>query len=306
MSTKTEYLEIPITNPSPTRGDMVKYAYKIHSKHLLHNTSIRPMFLLMGMTMTQVEWYDFVDKLSINRCVITCDHRGIGLSKIYYNNKPIDSRQSVDFTLHDLATDAFMLITYLFGFKPVKLCMVGFSMGGRTAQYFSIKYPQYLSDLFLLATSPKQKSYFDPKNATRMENRSMTARQNVLSLTANSAKNWDPYTLDKYSQLFQMQNRPTNIVIAQKKAIEKYDMMKHLDTLNNYSRIYKFNIHILHGDADGLLSLEDHGMVLKQALLNSKLYILPGEGHAIFWTKTGLNACLAIIDKATAVKQSQL
>eukprot|EP01084_Bolivina_argentea_P134257 236836_1 len=300
------YLTIPIDNPSPTRGDKIKLAFTIHSPTLLHNKFNEPIIALNGASCTQNDWNDFITELSTNRCVITTDYRGLGSSKMYYKQKEINSNQNIEFTMMDLAKDIGMLTIHLFNKNPMKISLLGCAFGGRVAQCFAMTYPQYLLNLYLLGTSPKAKPIIRRNTTDRKVKRRTNLYDQFLFMTGGDIQKWGKGKLNAFIANWKQQNRPKNIMKAQRKAVAVNDMIPYLKKINNYSKIYGFKIYILHGDKDPLSSLKEHGMILHNALENSKLYILYGEGHMFPLTATGLKQSVEIINQCSKLKSSKL
>ena len=149
-------------NPSSKRGIYIKYKCKIFNTKQLQNKTYRPLLMFTGLTGTQ---YDFgnelITNLSKSQTVITVDNRGIGDSVIIYDdlinltshNKPssISKRPIPEFSLYDLAEDAYYLLMYL---DITKINILGLSMGGMITQCFISMYPQMIDNIILYATAP--------------------------------------------------------------------------------------------------------------------------------------------------------
>lgn len=186
---KTQFIFIPITNPSPQRGRFVKYGYKIYNPTPFAQDPINnpPLILANGWTATKEDFYDLpsalIKKSNNQRTIITIDHRGIGESIIYYNGDVTSHQRSKvakekklrkpipKFTLEDLADDIAYLTQHLYNkheqFDRIcktmdgysigncfKVDLLGMSMGGMIAQLFGLRYPQYTRNLILFATAP--------------------------------------------------------------------------------------------------------------------------------------------------------
>ena len=151
-----KYIDIPIHNPNGNRGAYVKYGYRIYGDNVTDGGNV--LFMMNGWSGTQYEWFNLCNKLATCMTVVTVDHRGIGKSEILYKNgdRYVGNRKHIPlFSLEDLADDLYQLILYLFKCKRnIRINLLGLSMGGMIAQIFTIKYPQIISNLILVATTP--------------------------------------------------------------------------------------------------------------------------------------------------------
>jgi pimeloyl-ACP methyl ester carboxylesterase len=91
----------------------------------------------------------FLDQLAQHYTVVTFDYSGIGLSTLA---NPKDSLTEVK-DVHDLAQ----------ALNVQKCIVVGWSHGGRVAQYITAHAPQLVSHLILLGTGPLGKGAFAPE-----------------------------------------------------------------------------------------------------------------------------------------------
>jgi pimeloyl-ACP methyl ester carboxylesterase len=112
---------------------------------LLHYKEIgegKPLVILHGLFGTSDNWQTHAKKLGEYYCVILVDQRNHG-----------HSPWSEDFTYEHLADDLERLIIHL-GIDQFTL--IGHSMGGKTAMYYSQKYPTRLEKMVIVDIGIKQ------------------------------------------------------------------------------------------------------------------------------------------------------
>ena len=104
------------------------------------------VILVMGAQASMLWWPDEFCELLVkrNRYVIRYDHRDTGLSTKY----PIDAPT---YSSDDLADDVIAVLD-AFGVKRAQL--VGVSMGGMIGQIVGLKYPERITELFILSATP--------------------------------------------------------------------------------------------------------------------------------------------------------
>eukprot|EP01084_Bolivina_argentea_P100154 179905_1 len=317
--TPTQYVNIPISNPSSTRGIYVQYGYKLFNSNLLHDKYNPPLINLMGFTGTQYDWTsDFLSLLSKHRCVITVDHRGIGDSHLVFNDKinltshhkpnANIKRPIPKFSLYDLAEDVYKLITYL---KIDRINVCGISMGGYIAQCLTVMYPQIIVNLILIATAPtnfKKLPYqnmdgnkhltqgFVERNKIKNENDlRIYLRKTMIIDSGNNMNNLNMDTLEKCIDYAIKIKSPFKTIIGQLKAMEQWNGMENLQIINDFSIKFGFNIDIIHGDKDLMVNAKN-GEFMSRKLEKSEFYLLRNEGHLIHITKRGLVMCTNIIN----------
>ena len=99
-----------------------------------------PLVLVAGLASDSQSWQPIVDDLAEHFTVILFDNRCSGRT----------TPQDIDTSIQDIADDCIALIHYL-GFSRVNL--LGHSMGGFVALDCAIRYPAFISNLILAATS---------------------------------------------------------------------------------------------------------------------------------------------------------
>lgn len=102
-----------------------------------------PIVLLHGFTGSHTSWSDITHSLQKNYQVIAIDLLGHGLSDI-----PLEPAR---YTIEEVQRDLHYILTEL-NLECVRL--VGYSMGGRVALSFAIRYPKHVKQLILESSSP--------------------------------------------------------------------------------------------------------------------------------------------------------
>ena len=327
----TEYITIPVSNPSVTRGQKVKYGYKVYNKQLL-NEGKCPLLLLSGWTGCMNDWIDLPQFISKQRAVIAVDYRGIGVSEIIFNehitthkkskyaikhklNRPIPS-----FTYDDMVHDIYVLVQHLFNIYNgmTKIDILGWSMGGIIAQHFCLTFPQIVNNLILFGTtmSGKIAEQFRTKEFNEWVQNStigMAKAKNKMELLRVNIKFTFGYALKKeengeellnhlINEIILKSKRPFKTIIGQHNANEKYHKDNDgtdLKKLDEYIKLYGINTFIIHGDCDNVLPV-GNAYLLNKYLSNSKIFVLKGEGHWIHATKSGLKQCIDIINNMSS------
>ena len=134
------------------KNGILKYCFEIHNPR-----GRNPLVVIQGFTATKEMFIEFPDHVSQQsnreRLIINVDHRGIGESVLYRNNK-IDTNPEI--TLEDMADDIKYLMDHftINDTKISKIDLLGMSMGGMVAQVFANRYPQHLRKLILMSTTP--------------------------------------------------------------------------------------------------------------------------------------------------------
>ncbi len=100
-----------------------------------------PVLLIMGFTMNAGAWAGQIPALAKRYHVIAFDNRGAGRT----------TQPEGPYTVAQMAADAAGLLDHL---GIAKAHVIGASMGGMIAQEFAINYPEQVSSLVLMCTTP--------------------------------------------------------------------------------------------------------------------------------------------------------
>ena len=225
-----------------------------------------PLVLISGLGSNMRRWDfqipHFLDKMT----VISLDNRGTGSS----------SRPNYSFTMDMFVEDVKHLLDHLNITEKIHLC--GISMGGMIAQHFTLKYPEAVKTLLLLATTPKtetagiaqpsdsfRKSFDDPEAAFQ-------TRLAVLYTSPFRRK------IKKDAQLYdKLKNEVVeNPTTAQDYFNQAAAIAGH-DTTEQLSNIKQPTL-ILVGNKDRLAP-HRYSELLHTNIPNSKLEIIDGVGH---------------------------
>ncbi|KAB2328652.1 alpha/beta hydrolase [Cytobacillus depressus] len=239
-----------------------------------------PAVLLIMGAMSSLDWWDedFCLRLADQgRFVIRYDHRDLGRSTIY------DPGTS-NYTITDMADDAAGVLD---AYSIDQAHIVGMSLGGLIGQILTLRYPDRVFTLTLIASSVF---------GTEME-KLPPMDQSILDHHAKSASiDWSnrdaviPYLADGWKTL--AGSKPYEQERINKLAEREADRAKHLRSRFNhallrggdvyYDRMGEISIPVLiiHGTEDPALPYE-HGLALAKTIPHAELVTLDGSGHEI-------------------------
>lgn len=120
---------------SYAKVDDIKICYNEYGKG-------HPVILIHGIGGKKETWIAQIDSLKKHFRVVTFDLRGVGKS----------DRPDMPYTMELLANDVKGLMDYL---KIDSAHIIGRSLGGMIAQYFTLKYPEKVDKLVLMTTNPR-------------------------------------------------------------------------------------------------------------------------------------------------------
>ncbi|QQS37484.1 MAG: 2-succinyl-6-hydroxy-2,4-cyclohexadiene-1-carboxylate synthase [Ignavibacteriales bacterium] len=107
------------------------------------NSDTNILVLLHGFTGSSLDWTELIENLSPEFFTIAVDLIGHGKS---------DSPD--DISLYTADAISKQILDVINHFTDRKVCLLGYSMGGRAALTFSVKYPEKVKALILESTSP--------------------------------------------------------------------------------------------------------------------------------------------------------
>ena len=184
------------------------------------------------------------------------------------------------------------------------------------AQQFALQYPQFLSNLILLATSAaggrnvpfmKQitKQWFKSSaKLAQITDRKELKRLSIESLLFTLGPLYDrtdKHNMDRIEDYMDMSlqlRKPIETSMTQLKAISKWNGIDKLEQLDKYSNRFGFNIVLIHGDQDNVCDLRNT-IFMNQRLTNSKIHILKGVGHTITFDINGRDKLIDILENTT-------
>ena len=132
-----------------------------------------PLVLLHGFTGSADDWADVVDTLSVERQVVTVEHRGHGDST--------NTGDAATYTFDQLVADFHGVVEEL-GLAPFDL--LGHSMGGIVAMRYALRHRDRLRSLLLMDTGAQASS--DNGSHKMMRGGFTTAREHGMGAVAES------------------------------------------------------------------------------------------------------------------------
>jgi pimeloyl-ACP methyl ester carboxylesterase len=239
-----------------------------------------PAVLLIMGSMSSLDWWDedFCLRLADQGVfVIRYDHRDLGRSTIY---PPGTSH----YTVTDMADDAAGVL----GAYSIKQAhIVGMSLGGMIGQVLTLKYPERVLTLTLLASSVFGTVM---EELPPMDQRILDHHAKSASIDWSNREVAIRYLSDGWKTL--AGSKPYEQERMVKLAEREYDRAKQLPSRFNhallqggeayYNRMNEISIPVLiiHGTEDPALPYE-HGLALAKAIPHAELVPLYGSGHEI-------------------------
>lgn len=239
-----------------------------------------PAVLLIMGSMSSLDWWDedFCLLLADQGVfVIRYDHRDLGRSTIY---PPGTSH----YTVTDMADDAAGVLG---AYSIEQAHIVGMSLGGMIGQVLTLKYPECVLTLTLLASSVFGTVM---EELPPMDQRILDHHARSASMDWSNREVAIRYLADGWKTL--AGSKPYEQERMVKLAEREYDRAKQLPSRFNhallqggeayYNRMNEISIPVLiiHGTEDPALPYE-HGLALAKAIPHGELVPLYGSGHEI-------------------------
>ncbi len=234
-----------------------------------------PIVLLHRFRATMSDWDPaFLDPIAAQRRVILFDNSGVG-----------ESEGSVPSTLEGAADNAAGLLKAL---DIPRADIMGWSMGGMTAQIFAIKYPQLVKHLALIGTTPPAGSSevaLVPSAWSDVASRSTRTEDDLLYLFYTTTP--DSIAAGKASlqrialrrksepQIGPLDNLA--LMMTQYRAIKRF--IQNEDGWYQKLATIQAPTLVANGDKDGAFPV-GNSMVLAREIPHSQLAIYPNSGHA--------------------------
>ncbi|OIN98134.1 MAG: hypothetical protein AUJ49_13765 [Desulfovibrionaceae bacterium CG1_02_65_16] len=214
----------------------------------------RPLLLITGYAVTKEMWNaDFVRALAAHRRVLLLDNRGMGPS----------TSGGESFGIRDMARDAAALLDAL-GIRQADV--LGWSMGGMTAQELALARPDLVAALVLYATAP------DTDQLMPVLDR-MAAMSGQQLLAAIFPPTWAAAHPQALARLPKPPRPPDMNVIAR-----QYAAMRAWTGSANRLQALPMPVLLLAGDADWVCPPE-MSRRMADSIPRSRLALLPGGGH---------------------------
>lgn len=251
------------------------------------------LLLIMGCGAPGLLWHQkFCEQLADKGFfVIRYDHRDVGLSsKIDYEKAP--------YTLLDMAEDAVAILDH---YAIQKAHIVGGSMGGVMAMLFAAHFPDRVSTLTLMMTTPDGCSTLDAIEEKPSRSPLSPPHPAILEWIKRFRSN-RPQTLkdkqERFLEIGRIQNGSAVLFdekVFRQLALQSFLKTPSLDGIDHHLKAWKAScdLHqqvikkmikvptlIIHGDQDPIFPL-DHAAALKQAIPHAQLAIIPGMGHGL-------------------------
>jgi pimeloyl-ACP methyl ester carboxylesterase len=220
--------------------------------------------------------------------VLRYDHRDTGLSfSVNFDKEP--------YNLLDMAED----ITHIMdGYQIKKASLLGASMGGVIASMLAGFFPERVTNLGLLMTSPDLRASFDAYQGLPARSKLSKPADHILKVAKEMIA--PPQTWEEKIALFIKCTYLNNGKAAVDEewlrdiALQNYVRQKNPDGANNHYRacMVSYDLHeqalpkikaptlILHGDSDPIFPI-DHAYALQNAIPQSSLIVLEGFGHGL-------------------------
>jgi len=234
-----------------------------------------PIVLLHRFRATMSDWDPaFLDPIAAKRRVILFDSNGVG-----------ESEGSVPSTLEGAADNAAGLLKAL---DIPRADIMGWSMGGMTAQIFAIKHPQLVRHLVLMGTTPAAGSpevALVPSGWSDIASRQTRTDEDLLYLfytTSPSSMAAGKASLQRIAQRHQGEEQvgPLDnlmLMMTQYRAIKGF--IQNEDGWYQKLATIKAPTLVANGDKDGAFPAIN-SVVLAREIPNAQLAIYPDSGHA--------------------------
>lgn len=227
-----------------------------------------PLVLLGGWGQTMGTWTLVIPFFKRRMMVITLEQRGVGKS----------SSPNYPYTMAMFVDETNALLDFL-GIKE-KIHLLGISMGGMTAQQFTLTYPHKVKTLILLATSafireehePLFKEYQEIMTKLSPEEGFTRISKLLFSESFLDRLNQDKKLYDAVFEELMVKDRTSwQTYVNQSTAIKDHDTRDKLHKISQPTLI-------IHGTADKEVPF-NHGEFLHEKIPNSRFIPLYDFGH---------------------------
>ena len=230
----------------------------------------KPLVLVHGFGTKYQGWNFQISYFEKRMKVIALDNRGVGKS----------SRPNYHYTMDMFVEDIKALLDHLNIRDKIHLC--GISLGGMIVQNFVLKYPEITKTLILCATS----AFYDPGPLLKSFEliKELNLEERVEALLPFTHSRAFIRKLKNDQKLFDSLKADTIFITPTKDSTHFQDYMNQANAMNTHdTREFLNNIRIptliLGASKDRLIPFP-HQEFLHEKILNSKLEILKGCGHA--------------------------
>ncbi|KAF8163516.1 Alpha/Beta hydrolase protein [Crassisporium funariophilum] len=245
--------------------DGAKLAYEVQGSYHLGRSE--PIVLICGMTSARIDFERLTQCLVKTHPVLIYDHRGIGSSSL-------SPGRDEEISIELYARDLLALLTHL-RWKEVALC--GFSMGGVIAQQMLLfpyhaskptQIPFRVTHLILAGTRSVVTVSAGLKIAAPAPNTKRTLEERIAIARRVCSALVDPVWIEanpaRFDLIFKRAtnpavSRPTDIIVKQGIALQKFDFVDLLDKLPR-----DIQIMVIHGQLDQVIPFHCGEEVLKR------------------------------------------
>jgi len=237
-----------------------------------------PLVLIMGYRLNSHAWpLGFIEALAQRFTVVFFDNRGTGAS-----DKP-----TFGYEISNMARDVCGLMDHL---EIARTSVLGYSMGGATAQEFAPQFPERISGLILCATTcGGPRATYAPPSVVRVMRELDGLRPKEIARRIWKVT-YSPGYLQNHRELAEDQMRreiatptPLHAADLQFQAFAEFDCSKALTTIQAPTLV-------LTGDLDQLVSPQNSKLIAS-LIPRASLIIIPGCGHRMMWEATDECVC---------------
>jgi pimeloyl-ACP methyl ester carboxylesterase len=239
-----------------------------------------PILLVMGIGASMLWWEEGFCRMLADRglFVIRYDHRDTGRSVNYEPGRP-------EYTGSDLVRDA---VGVLDAYDIPAAHVVGVSAGGAIAQSLALDFPDRLTSLVLISTSPA----VPVDRGLPPPTRQFTEFVASVDVDWSDAASVIEYQVD-YSRVLSGDGRPFDEAAARDlvrrdveravnfAAAQNHDVLPHGEPPRAPLSSISMPTLVIHGSADPMFPLE-HGRGLAEEIPGARLLPLEGAGHGVY------------------------
>jgi pimeloyl-ACP methyl ester carboxylesterase len=237
------------------------------------------VLLVMGVGGSMLWWEEGFCRMLAEggRFVIRYDHRDTGRSVTYEPGRP-------QYTVADLVTDA---VGVLAAYGIAAAHVAGVSAGGAFAQLLALGFPDRISSLVLISTSP----------ATAGERSLPSATERFSDFLASAEVDWSDHEsvieyLVGYERMLAGGVRPFDEATWRELVRRDVERARDIAASQNHSLVAEGDVPsepissvavptlVIHGTADPMFPLA-HGRALAEEIPGARLLTLDGAGHGV-------------------------
>ena len=266
------------------------------------------VIFIMGLTGQLVNWPDELIQGLVEKgfYVITFDNRDVGLSSYYdhletpelaeiFERKKAGEAMAPPYTLEDMAEDVLVLMD---GLAISRAHLVGISMGGQIAQYFSMSHADRLLSLTLIGTSSGDPGLAPAKPAVLQH--FLRSRPQNSDLQTSIKHHVEQYKLYHHPDDFDLEATTAMHTKAYQRAYHPMGNRRQLIAMiaaaprGEALRSVQVPALVIHGDYDPVMPVEN-GKQLAACFPKCELLVIENMGHGL-----PARACPIMVDAMTS------